>query len=39
MRYFNSTSKPILESLDIKNDKYNAIHITPKTEIEGAAFR
>jgi hypothetical protein len=39
VRYFSSGLKNnILAQLELKNDKYNAIHITPKEQLEGKQF-
>jgi hypothetical protein len=37
-RYLSSTGKNILPLLEVKKDKYNGVHITPREEIEGSAF-
>jgi hypothetical protein len=38
LRYFTTSSTHSLPGVEVKTDKYNALHVTPKEEVEPAAF-
>lgn len=37
-RYLSTSSTHAQPGVEVKTDKYNALHITPKEEVEPAAF-